>query len=208
MSLYQTYIKRSLDIALSGTAIVVLSPVLATVGLLVKSKLGSPVLFKQQRPGLNEETFTMYKFRTMNDKKDESGDLLSDEIRLTKFGQLLRSTSLDELPELFNIFKGDMSIVGPRPLLIQYLELYNTEQKKRHNVRPGLTGLAQINGRNAISWNEKFELDVTYVNKYSFLYDCSIILQTIKKVFMKEGINSNSSVTMEPFKGNQIKGNL
>lgn len=208
MSLYQTYIKRSLDIALSGTAIVVLSPVLATVGLLVKSKLGSPVLFKQQRPGLNEETFTMYKFRTMNDKKDESGDLLSDEIRLTKFGQLLRSTSLDELPELFNIFKGDMSIVGPRPLLIQYLELYNTEQKKRHNVRPGLTGLAQINGRNAISWNEKFELDITYVNKYSFLYDCSIILQTIKKVFMKEGINSNSSVTMEPFKGNQIKGNL
>ncbi|WP_346698679.1 sugar transferase, partial [Thomasclavelia spiroformis] len=166
-----------------------------------KIKLGSPVLFKQERPGKNEKIFRMYKFRTMTDKKDENGNLLPDEIRLTKFGKLLRSTSLDELPELFNILKGDMSIVGPRPLLVKYLPLYNEYQKHRHDVRPGFTGWAQCNGRNALSWEEKFDLDVYYTKHVSFLLDLRIIFKTIKIVLFREGISSETSVTMEEFRG-------
>ncbi|WP_113867408.1 sugar transferase [Paraliobacillus ryukyuensis] len=202
--IYSRFLKRSMDLMLSFMAIFVLSPVLIIVAILVRFKLGSPVLFKQKRPGLNEKIFTMYKFRTMTDEKDENGELLSDSIRLTKFGRILRSTSLDELPELFNILKGDMSIVGPRPLLVQYLKLYNAHQKRRHEVRPGLSGHAQINGRNAISWEDKFDLDVEYVDNVSFLGDWKIILVTVKKVFVKEGINSDTSVTIEEFKGSEI----
>lgn len=199
--IYKRFIKRPMDFILSLIAIIVLSPIFLIVALLVKIKLGSPVIFKQQRPGLNEKIFTMYKFRTMTDERDENGELLPDSVRLTKFGQFLRSTSLDELPELFNILKGDMSIVGPRPLLVQYLPLYNDHQKRRHEVRPGLTGLAQVNGRNAISWEEKFDLDVQYVDHVSFIGDWKIILLTVKKVFVREGINSETAATMEPFKG-------
>lgn len=201
--IYKTFIKRPMDFILSLIAIIVLSPIFLIVALLVKIKLGSPVIFKQQRPGLNEKIFTMYKFRTMTDERDENGELLPDSVRLTKFGKFLRSTSLDELPELFNILKGDMSIVGPRPLLVQYLPLYNDHQKRRHEVRPGLTGLAQVNGRNAISWEEKFDLDVRYVDNVSFIEDWKIILLTIKKVFVREGINSETAATMEPFTGNK-----
>lgn len=186
---------------LSLIAIIVLSPILLVVAILVRTKLGSPVLFKQKRPGLNEELFLMYKFRTMTDEKDAKGELLPDSIRLTKFGRLLRSTSLDELPELFNILKGDMSIIGPRPLLVQYLPLYNNHQKRRHEVRPGLSGLAQVSGRNAISWEDKFTLDVEYVDNVSFFKDWKIIFLTIKKVFVREGINSETAATIEPFKG-------
>jgi lipopolysaccharide/colanic/teichoic acid biosynthesis glycosyltransferase len=192
-----------MDFILSLLGIILLSPVLVLVSILVRIKLGSPIIFKQNRPGLNEKIFTMYKFRTMTDEKKANGELLPDSIRLTKFGRLLRSTSLDELPELFNILKGDMSIVGPRPLLIQYLVLYNDHQKRRHEVRPGLTGYAQVNGRNAISWEEKFDFDVEYVDNINFLDDCRIIFRTIKKVFVKEGISSDSSVTMEAFKGSE-----
>lgn len=201
--IYRRFLKRPMDFILSLMAIIVLSPVLIIVGVLVRFKLGSPVLFKQKRPGLNEKIFTMYKFRTMTDEKDENGQLLPDSVRLTKFGRMLRSTSLDELPELFNILKGDMSIVGPRPLLIQYLEIYNEHQKRRHEVRPGLSGHAQVNGRNAISWEDKFNLDVEYVDNVRFLGDWKIILLTIKKVFVKEGISSDTSVTMEAFRGSQ-----
>ena len=201
--IYLRFLKRPMDFILSLFAIIFLSPVLIIVGVLVRVKLGSPVFFKQKRPGLNEKIFTMYKFRTMTDEKDETGDLLPDSVRLTKFGRRLRSTSLDELPELFNILKGDMSIVGPRPLLIQYLELYNDHQKRRHEVRPGLSGLAQVNGRNAISWEDKFDLDVEYVDSVSFIGDLKIILLTIKKVFVKEGISSDTSDTMEPFGGSK-----
>lgn len=203
--IYRRFLKRPMDLILSLMAIIVLSPVLIIVAILVRLKLGSPVLFKQKRPGLNEKIFTMYKFRTMTDEKDENGELLPDSVRLTKFGRMLRSTSLDELPELFNILKGDMSIVGPRPLLIQYLELYNQHQKRRHEVRPGLSGHAQVNGRNAISWEDKFNLDVEYVDNVSFIGDWKIILLTIKKVFVKEGISSDTSVTMEPFRGNKVE---
>ena len=199
--IYRRWFKRPMDFILALIAIIVLSPVILVVAILVRLKLGSPVLFKQQRPGLNEKIFMMYKFRTMTDERDEKGELLPDSVRLTKFGKFLRSTSLDELPELFNILKGDMSIVGPRPLLVQYLPLYNEHQKRRHEIRPGLTGLAQVNGRNAISWEEKFDLDVKYVDHVSFIEDIKIILLTIKKVFVKEGISSETSVTMEPFTG-------
>ena len=202
ITLYQKYFKRILDFILSFVAIIVLSPVILILALLVRTKLGSPFIFKQERPGLHEQIFTMYKFRTMTDDKDENGHLLTDEIRLTSFGKFLRSTSLDELPELWNILKGEMAIVGPRPLLVQYLPLYNEEQIKRHLVRPGLTGLAQINGRNAISWEEKFKLDVAYIKNITFLKDIVIIFLTIKKVFIKEGISSTDVVTMEVFKGN------
>lgn len=203
---YKRFIKRPMDFILSLTAIVTLSPILLVVAILVRFKLGSPVLFKQERPGLNEKVFMMYKFRTMTDEKDENGEFLPDSVRLTKFGQLLRSTSLDELPELFNILKGDMSIIGPRPLLVQYLSLYNDQQKRRHEVRPGLSGLAQVNGRNAISWEDKFALDVEYVDKVSFVNDWKIIFLTIKKVFIREGINSGTATTMEPFKGTKKEG--
>jgi len=202
--IYRNFLKRPMDFILSFMAIIVLSPVLIIVAILVRLKLGSPVLFKQKRPGLNEKIFTMYKFRTMTDEKDENGELLPDSVRLTKFGRMLRATSLDELPELFNIFKGDMSIIGPRPLLIQYLELYNDHQKRRHEVRPGLSGHAQVNGRNAISWEDKFNLDVEYVDTVSFIDDWKIIFLTLKKVFAKEGISSDTSVTMEPFRGSKI----
>ncbi|MFJ7974833.1 sugar transferase [Peribacillus sp. NPDC096379] len=199
--IYREFIKRPMDFILSLMAIIVLSPVLLVVALLVRAKLGSPVLFKQERPGLKEQIFIMYKFRTMTDARNVHGKLLPDQIRLTKFGRFLRSTSLDELPELFNILKGDMAIIGPRPLLVQYLPLYNDQQKLRHEVRPGLSGLAQVNGRNAISWEEKFKLDVEYVDNISLIEDLKIILLTIKKVFVREGINSETAATMEPFKG-------
>ena len=202
--LYRRYFKRPMDFILSFIAIIVLSPVLLIVAVLVRTKLGSPIIFKQKRPGLNEKIFTLYKFRTMTDERDKFGELLSDEIRLTKFGKFLRSSSLDELPELFNIIKGDMSIVGPRPLLVQYLLLYNEHQKRRHTVRPGLTGLAQINGRNAISWEEKFNLDVDYVDKVSLLGDCKIMFLTVQKVFRREGISQEGEATMEPFNGTNL----
>lgn len=188
-----------MDFILSLLAILMLSPVLLVVAILVRTKLGSPVLFKQKRPGLNEKIFTMYKFRTMTDEKDGNGELLPDHIRLTRFGKMLRSTSLDELPELFNILKGDMSIIGPRPLLIEYLPLYSEHQKQRHLVRPGLSGHAQVNGRNAISWEAKFDLDVAYVKTLTFIGDWKIIFTTLKKVFVREGISSDTSVTMEAF---------
>lgn len=199
--MYRKYIKRALDFVLALLACVILSPIMLIVAILVRVKLGSPILFKQQRPGKNEKIFSMYKFRTMTDERDENGELCSDEIRLTDFGKKLRSTSLDELPELFNILLGDMSIVGPRPLLVKYLPLYNAEQRKRHNVRPGFTGLAQVNGRNSISWEEKFKWDVEYVENISFIGDLKIILKTFSVVLKKEGINSDSAVTMEEFTG-------
>lgn len=199
--MYQRYIKRALDFLLALVAIIVLSPIMLIVAILVRTKLGSPVLFKQQRPGKNEKIFNMYKFRTMTDQKDENGNLLPDEVRLTKFGKKLRSTSLDELPELLNIIKGDMSIVGPRPLLVRYLPLYNERQRHRHDVRPGFTGLAQVNGRNSISWEEKFEWDVRYVENITFFGDIKIILKTVKTVLTHEGISSDTSVTMEEFRG-------
>jgi undecaprenyl phosphate N,N'-diacetylbacillosamine 1-phosphate transferase len=201
---YRKYIKRPMDFILSLCAIIVLAPVLLIIAILVRVKLGSPILFKQKRPGLNENIFTLYKFRTMTDERDETGELLPDEIRLTRFGKLLRSTSLDELPELFNIIKGDMSIVGPRPLLIQYLPLYDDHQKRRHEVRPGLSGHAQVNGRNAISWEDKFELDVEYVDNVSFIGDWKIIFLTLKKAFMREDINSETAATMEYFEGSKV----
>jgi lipopolysaccharide/colanic/teichoic acid biosynthesis glycosyltransferase len=198
---YKKYIKRALDFVLSLVSITLLCPVFLILVLLVRIKLGSPVIFKQERPGLNEKIFTLYKFRTMTDKRGDNGELLPDSVRLTGFGKFLRSTSLDELPELWNIIKGDMSIIGPRPLLVQYLPLYNEHQRRRHEVRPGLSGLAQVNGRNAISWEEKFDFDVKYVDNVNFIEDCMIILLTIKKVLIREGINSDTSVTVEPFSG-------
>lgn len=204
--MYKHFFKRLIDFILSLIALIVLSPILLIVALLVRTKLGSPIIFKQERPGLNEKIFTLYKFRTMTDAKDEQGNLLPDEIRLTKFGKLLRSTSLDELPELFNILKGDMAIVGPRPLLVRYLPLYNEHQKHRHDVRPGFTGWAQCNGRNAISWEEKFDLDVYYTKHVSLLLDIKIILKTVKVVLFREGISSETSVTMEEFRGSNNEG--
>ena len=195
------FFKRFLDFILSLLAVIVLSPIYIIVAFLVKIKLGSPVIFTQERPGKNGKIFKMYKFRSMTSETDENGNLLPDEQRLTSFGKLLRSTSLDELPELLNILKGDMSIVGPRPLLVKYLPLYNEHQKHRHDVRPGFTGWAQCNGRNAISWEEKFDLDVYYTKHVSFLLDIKIIFKTIKTVLCREGISSETSVTMEEFRG-------
>ena len=206
--MYRKYIKRLLDFILSLLALIILSPVLLITALLVRIKLGSPVIFKQKRPGLNEKIFTLYKFRTMTDKKDDEGNLLPDSERLTKFGKILRSTSIDELPELINILKGDMSIVGPRPLLVEYLELYNEEQKHRHDVRPGLTGLAQVNGRNSISWEDKFKEDIKYIEKISLIGDIKIILKTVIKVFKREGISQQENDTMEKFKGSEEKINV
>jgi len=193
-----------MDVLLSLTALILLSPVFLIVSLLVRHFLGSPIFFKQERVGLNEKVFVIYKFRTMTNERNASGELIPDQLRLTKFGRWLRSTSLDELPELFNILKGDMSVVGPRPLLVRYLPLYNERQKRRHEVRPGLTGLAQINGRNAIGWDERLELDVQYVDGISFINDFKIIMQTFVKVFTREGINQSGDVTMEDFKGSNI----
>lgn len=186
--IYRKFLKRPMDFILSLMAIIVLSPIFIIVAILVRVKLGSPVVFKQKRPGLNEEIFTMYKFRTMTDMKDENGELLPDSVRLTRFGRLLRSTSLDELPELFNIIKGDMSIVGPRPLAIQYLPYYTEIERKRHSVRPGLSGLAQINGRNTATWEERFDFDIKYVNNISFMKDIKIIFKTIIKAVKRSDI--------------------
>lgn len=186
--MYAKYIKRILDFILSLLAIIILSPVMLIIYILVRIKLGKPAIFKQQRPGKNEKIFTLYKFRTMTDEKDEDGNLLPDEKRLTKFGKILRSTSLDELPELFNILKGNMAIVGPRPLLIRYLPYYTEEERHRHDVRPGLTGLAQINGRNSTNWTERFKLDLKYAQNVSFINDIKIVLKTIMKVLKKQDI--------------------
>lgn len=199
---YEKYIKRPLDFLLSLTALIVLSPILLLVTVLVRIKLGSPVIFKQERPGLNGKVFNMYKFRTMTNEKDENGELLPDEIRLTAFGKKLRSTSMDELPELWNIVRGDMSVVGPRPLLVKYLSRYNSHQARRHEVRPGFTGYAQVNGRNSITWEKKFNLDVEYVDNVTFFTDAGIVLKTLKTVLVREGISSDSSATMEEFMGN------
>ena len=186
--MYAKYFKRILDFILSLIAIIILSPVFLIVAILVKIKLGSPVIFKQERPGKDEKIFTLYKFRTMTDKKDENGNLLPDSERLTKFGKTLRSTSLDELPELFNIIKGDMSIVGPRPLAVQYLPYYTDEERHRHDVRPGLTGLAQIHGRNLLNWEDRFKYDIDYTKDITVLNDLNIILKTMIKVFKREDI--------------------
>lgn len=199
--IYSKFIKRLLDVLLSFIAVVLLSVVFFVVAILIKIKLGSPIIFCQERPGKNEKIFKMYKFRTMTDKKDENGKLLPDELRMTKFGEFLRKTSLDELPELINILKGDMSIIGPRPLLVKYLPLYNKEQRKRHSVRPGLTGLAQVNGRNAISWEEKFEYDIEYAEHITFFGDLKIFFKTILKVIKRDGISSEGNATAEEFKG-------
>ncbi len=205
--MYKFFLKRIFDIILSAFAIIVFFPLFAVVALLVRIKLGSPVIFVQERPGKidrrtgKEKIFKMYKFRTMNEKKDKDGNLLPSKERLTRFGKKLRACSLDELPELFNILKGDMSIVGPRPLLVKYLTLYNKKQRRRHLVRPGLTGYAQANGRNALSWEEKFDMDVYYVDRVSFLFDLKIIIQTIKAVIKKEGIGGKDELIMEEFKG-------
>ncbi len=198
---YEIFIKRLIDVVISTFAIIVLSPVLCVVALLVKLKLGSPVLFTQERPGLNGKVFKMYKFRTMKEAYDENGEPLPDEERLTSFGKTLRALSLDELPELFNVYKGDMSIVGPRPLLVRYLPRYNAHQMRRHEVRPGITGLAQVKGRNAISWEEKFDWDVEYVDHVSLTLDIGILIDTVRVVFKREGINSDTSATMEEFYG-------
>ncbi|MBF1172010.1 MAG: sugar transferase [[Eubacterium] sulci] len=200
--LYCKLIKRFTDFLIAALSIIIFSPLLIILAILVRVKLGGPVIFKQERPGLNGKVFKLYKFRTMTDAKDENGNLLDDEYRLTSFGKKLRSTSLDELPELYNILKGDMSIVGPRPLLVKYLPLYNDEQKRRHDVRPGLTGLAQVSGRNAITWTEKFNKDIEYVDNVSLGLDISIFFKTIYCVLKKEGINSDSAATMEDFTGN------
>ena len=189
---YERFIKRPLDCFLSTGALIVFSPILAVTALLVKMKLGSPILFKQERPGRNERIFRLYKFRTMTDERDEKGNLLSDDIRCTPFGKGLRNTSLDELPELINIVKGDMAVVGPRPLLVDYLPYYTKNERHRHDVRPGLTGLAQINGRNTITWNEKFTHDVDYVNNISFKQDIGIIVKTVLKVVKKSDIRVGS----------------
>lgn len=197
--MYKKYMKRLLDIILSGMALVILSPVLLIVAVLVRTKLGSPVIFHQERPGKDEKIFTLCKFRTMTDGKDENGNLLPDEVRLTRFGKLLRSTSLDELPELWNILKGDMSIVGPRPLLVRYLPYYTEEERKRHSVRPGLTGYAQINGRNALNWEDRFAYDLAYVEKCSLALDIKILFETVGKVFKRSGTLSGAAQTVEDF---------
>lgn len=198
---YEKYIKRLLDIVLSGAALLILSPVLLITAVLVRIKLGSPVIFTQERPGKDEKVFKLHKFRSMTDARDASGNLLPDKERLTRFGAKLRSLSIDELPELWDIFRGKMSIVGPRPLLVKYLPLYNEEQRHRHDVRPGLTGWAQVHGRNLTSWEERFEYDVEYVNNISFALDVKIIIMTIRCVLGREGINAEGSATMEAFTG-------
>ena len=196
-------LKRIFDLVVSFFLLLLLLPLLMLVTLMIRIKLGSPIFFKQSRPGLNENIFNIYKFRTMTNESDKDGILLSDKIRLTKFGKFLRSTSLDELPSLLNILKNDMSLVGPRPLLVEYLPLYSTKQARRHEVKPGITGWAQVNGRNLITWEEKFDLDVWYVDNQSFWLDIKIIFITLKNVLLKKGISPNNEPTMPGFKGDQ-----
>jgi len=205
---YERWFKRPFDICCALAAILVFWWLYLIVAILVRVKLGSPVIFCQQRPGKDEKIFKLYKFRTMTDERDENGNLLPDDVRLTKFGKLLRSTSLDELPEAFNILKGDMSVIGPRPLLVKYLSLYNEKQARRHEVRPGLSGYAQANGRNAITWEEKFELDVYYVDHITFWMDVKTILLTVKKMVCRDGISSETAATMEEFKGTGVASNV
>ena len=205
--MYRRYFKRMIDFVLSLMALIVLSPVMLILTVLGAIKMKGNPFFTQLRPGKDEKIFRLIKFRSMTCEKDKNGKLLPDDQRLTRYGRILRSTSLDELPELINILKGDMSIVGPRPLLVKYLPLYNEEQKHRHDVRPGLTGLAQVNGRNAITWEDKFKLDVAYVRKITFIGDIKIILATVMAVFKRDGINSETSVTMEEFKGSKVEIN-
>lgn len=201
---YEKFFKRPIDIVCALLALTLFSWLYIILAIMVRVKLGSPILFKQARPGKDEKIFNLYKFRTMTDEKDENGNLLPDEVRLTKFGQFLRKTSLDELPEAINILKGDMSVVGPRPLLVEYLDRYNDEQKRRHEVRPGLSGYAQVNGRNSVTWEDKFKMDVHYVDNITFFGDVKIIFQTVFKSFIKqEGISSETSATMEVFMGSE-----
>ncbi len=197
--MYQKYIKRILDFILVLCGGIILSPVLIIVAILVRTKLGTPVIFKQKRPGLGEKVFTLYKFRTMTDKRDENGELLPDEERMTKFGEILRSTSLDELPELFNILQGTLAIVGPRPQLVKDMVFMSEDERKRHTVRPGLTGLAQVSGRNAIGWKERLQYDQQYIQKISFLNDCKIIFKTVVQVVKRDGINTEGLATSEDF---------
>ena len=203
--IYEKYVKRILDVLFSMLFLILFWWLILVIALLVKIKLGSPVIFKQPRPGKNEKIFNMYKFRTMTDEKDSNGELLPDEMRLTSFGRFLRRTSCDELLEIFNILKGDMSFIGPRPLLVKYLERYNEEQHHRHDVRPGLTGYAQVHGRNAIGWDEKFALDLEYVKNITFFGDIKIFLDTVKVVLKRDGINSATAATMEEFMGTDKK---
>lgn len=201
---YEKYFKRPLDFCCGLAAVIVFSWLYIILAILVRIKLGSPVLFAQERPGKDEKIFKLYKFRTMTDSRDENGELLPDEARLTRFGKMLRATSLDELPEAFNIIKGDMSVIGPRPLLVRYLPRYNEEQHRRHEVRPGLSGYAQVHGRNAVSWQDKFRMDVEYVDHITFLGDLRIIWESVMVAFVKRnGISSETSVTMEEFMGNE-----
>lgn len=201
--IYEKFVKRPMDCFLATLCLLIFSPLMLILAALVRIFIGTPVLFEQERPGKDGKVFKLYKFRTMTDKRDEDGQLLADELRLTAFGKMLRSSSLDELPELFNIIKGEMSLIGPRPLLVQYLPLYNREQARRHEVRPGLTGLAQSRGRNSLSWEEKFSLDVEYVDHITFLGDMKIIVNTVNQVFKREGISDDSGVTMEEFRGSK-----
>jgi lipopolysaccharide/colanic/teichoic acid biosynthesis glycosyltransferase len=200
--MYKSFLKRTVDLALSIIGLFSLMPLYFVVILMVRIKLGSPIFFKQPRPGLNGKIFYIYKFRTMTNECDQNGILLADKSRITKFGQFLRSTSLDELPGLVSVLKGNMSLVGPRPLLVEYLPLYSQTQARRHEVRPGITGWAQVNGRNQIGWEEKFELDVWYVSNLSFMLDIKILCLTLKKVLIQDGISHNNHVTMDKFKGN------
>lgn len=199
--MYKCFFKRFIDILAAFIAFTCFWWIFLIVGYLVKTKLGSPIVFKQERPGKDGKIFTMYKFRSMTDGKGKNGNLLSDAERLPKFGRILRATSLDELPELWNVLKGEMSLVGPRPLLVEYLDRYNETEARRHEVRPGITGWAQVNGRNAISWEKKFDLDIEYIDNYSFLMDIKILFLTVKKVFVKEGISQEGESTAQKFKG-------
>ena len=208
LSMYKHFVKRLFDVIISGVAIIILSPLLVVLAILVRIRLGSPVLFKQARPGKDEKIFRLYKFRTMTDARDASGDLLPDEERLPKFGRRLRATSLDELPELFNIFKGDMSLIGPRPLLVKYLPYYNETERRRHSVSPGLTGYAQVHGRNAISWEQKFEYDIWYVDHISFITDIKIIIDTVKVVFTHDGVELNALEDFDVYRKNGSDSDL
>lgn len=205
--MYKKFFKRFLDIIISLLGLIILSPIILIVAILVRIKLGSPIIFKQERPGKDEKIFKLYKFRSMSDKKDENGELLPDSERLTKFGKILRATSLDEIPELVNILKGEMSLIGPRPLAVCYLPYYNEKEKHRHDVRPGLTGLAQINGRNAINWDKRFAYDIEYINNISFINDCKILFKTFYKVLKRDDVvvtGTGSVIDFDEYRRNQL----